>query len=169
MYKEIFSTPLWIKDIDPKKLDLVSHNFKPSWLSETPSSFGEENNKMTQEGMIYLKTQILQCLSDLKIKDCSVFQIWRNIYEDDFQERHMHVKSHFSFSIYEKLSRPQTIFYHPAHDMIYATQVEDYISPYLEPKVKQNQIVIFPSYVEHLVKRSHNSMTISGNIKAIKA
>ena len=148
MYKEIFSTPLWIKDIDPKKLDLVSHNFKPSWLSETPSSFGDENNKMSREGMIYLKTQILQCLSE---------------------ERHMHVKSHFSFSIYEKLSRPQTIFYHPAHDMIYATQVEDYISPYLEPKVKENQIVIFPSYVEHLVKRSHNSMTISGNIKAIKA
>ena len=37
----------------------------------------------------------------------------------------------FSFTIYEKLLKPQTMFYHPAHDMIYATNVNDYIYPLL--------------------------------------
>tara|TARA_R100000773_G_C4219406_1_gene118000 strand:- start:1849 stop:2397 length:549 start_codon:yes stop_codon:yes gene_type:complete len=166
-YKSIFSTPIWIKDINSKKLDLVSTNFKPHFLSNTLSSFSDnpKDNKLTESGMQYLKTILLDCLKDFNINNCNVVQIWRNIYNDDFQERHNHSNSHFSFTIYEKLLKPQTMFYHPAHDMIYATGINNIIYPYCFPKVKQDQIILFPSYLDHMVIRSKNSMTISGNIE----
>tara|TARA_R110000824_G_scaffold53973_2_gene148948 strand:+ start:590 stop:1099 length:510 start_codon:yes stop_codon:yes gene_type:complete len=167
MYQSVFSTPLWVKDINPKKINLVSKKFKKTWLSDTLSSFSQnkEDNVVDTVGGQYLKNKILECLQDFNIKDCAITQIWRNIYKNDFQERHMHANSNFSFTIYEKLKKPQTIFYHPAHDLIYATGIEKYMWPYLTPEVKQNQMILFPSYLEHLVKRSQNSMTISGNIK----
>lgn len=165
-FKSIFSTPIWIKDIDPKKLGLVSTNFRLHFLSNTLSSFSNnpKDNKMTESGMQYLKNILLDCLKDFEINNCNVVQIWRNIYDDDFQERHHHANSNFSFTIYEKLLKPQTMFYHPAHDMIYATKMNDYIYPYCLPEVKQNQIVLFPSYLDHMVLRSKDSQTISGNI-----
>jgi len=166
MYQSVFSTPIWIKDVDPKKLNLVSKNFKKTWLSDTLSSFSQnkDDNLVDSVGGQYLKNKIIECLKDFNINDCAVTQIWRNIYKNDFQERHMHANSCFSFTIYEKLKKPQTIFYHPAHDMIYATGVEKYISHYLTPEVKQNQMIIFPSYLEHMVKKTNNAITISGNI-----
>lgn len=166
MFKNIFETPMWVVDCNPAKIELTSKNFKNHWLSGTPSSFSEdpEDNKMTERGRSYLKQKILNCLEDLSIFDCEIKQIWRNIYNNDFQERHVHVNSHFSFTIYEELKEPQTIFYHPAHDLIYATGVESKICPYYSPEVKKHQMVLFPSYLEHLVKKSVGSMTISGNV-----
>ena len=167
MFKSIFETPIWVVDCDPAKIELTSKNFKNNWLSGTPSSFSQnpEDNVMTQDGTNYLKQKILNCLEDLNIADCEIFQIWRNIYNGDFQERHVHVNSNFSFTVYEELTEPQTIFYHPAHDLIYATGVEEKIIPYYAPEVTKNQMILFPSYLEHLVKKSVGSMTISGNVR----
>ena len=166
-YKSIFSTPIWIKDIDPKKVNLTSTNFKSNFLSGTLSSysFDNTNNKITVAGKEYLESVILDCLKDFKIDKCNLIQIWRNIYNDDFQEKHNHTNSHFSFTIYEKLLKPQTMFYHPAHDMIHAARLNNIIYPYCFPEVKQNQIILFPSYLDHMVVRSKDSMTISGNIE----
>ena len=166
-YKSIFSTPVWIKNIEPEKLNLKSTNFKHHFLSDTLSSYSydDNDNQMTVTGKEYLENIILDCLKDFKIIKCRVVQIWRNIYDDDFQERHHHANSHFSFTIYEKLSKPQTMFYHPAHDMINATGINNIIYPYCFPEVKQNQMILFPSYLDHMVLRSKNSIPISGNIK----
>ena len=36
-----------------------------------------------------------------------------------------------------------------------------------EPKLKQGDIIVFPSYLEHWVRPNSDSMTIAGNIKII--
>ena len=79
MHHKFFETPIWIQNIDPKRLNLVSKNFKPNWLSETPSSFSEneEDNYMDEDGKKYLKEQILFCLQEFGIKDIDIIQIWR--------------------------------------------------------------------------------------------
>jgi|TARA_A100000172_G_C3043236_1_gene111339 hypothetical protein len=166
MYQKIFETPIWIQNIEPQKLNLISTNFKKSWLSETPTSFSEneEDNKMDEDGKKYLKSQVLFCLQDVGINDCEISQIWRNVYNGDFQEKHCHVNSNFSFTIYEKLKTPQTVFEHPAHDMIYATNVDKIFGTVFQPNVKENQMILFPSYLQHMVKKSFESMTISGNV-----
>jgi len=166
MLHQIFPTPLWVKNVNTKKLKLISTNFKKNWLSDTLSSYGGDN-QISRTGYEYLKSKILDCLKDINIKDCKITDIWRNIYDNDFQEKHMHSNSNFSFTIYEKLQKPQTVFIHPAHDLIYATNVNNFLKHYYIPDVKENEMVLFPSYLSHMVKRSHNSITISGNIDII--
>jgi len=48
--------------------------------------------------------------------------------------------------------------------MIYSLGLENYIKPVITPKVVQGDMILFPSYLEHMVKPSKGSMTISGNI-----
>jgi hypothetical protein len=48
--------------------------------------------------------------------------------------------------------------------MIYATKVNKHIDCIFFPQVKQNQMIIFPSYLEHMVKKTNPAITISGNI-----
>ena len=166
MHHKLFETPVWIHNINPKGLNLISKNFSKHWLSETPSSFSQnaDDNVMDEDGTKYLKEQILFCLQEFGIKDIEISQIWRNLYNGDYQEKHCHVNSNFSFTIYEKLESPQTVFQHPAHDLIYATNLDKYILPYILPEVKEGQMVLWPSYLQHMVKKSYNSITISGNV-----
>jgi hypothetical protein len=151
MKYNIFPTPIWVEDIDSSKLELTTEEYKKAWLSGTLSSYLSNNNKMTQKGAKYLKEQIINCLQDFKIYDCKIINVWRNIYDNDFQERHTHPNSSFSFTIYEKLEKPQTV-------------LDPYIDCIFFPQVKQNQMILFPSYLEHMVKKAKNSITISGNI-----
>ena len=67
-YKSIFSTPVWIKNIEPEKLNLKSTNFKHHFLSDTLSSYSydDNDNQMTVTGKEYLENIILDCLKDFK-------------------------------------------------------------------------------------------------------
>jgi len=169
MFHKLFETPVWVKKINPARINLKSKNFQRSFNSDTPTTFGQpQNNEIDKYGTDYLLDNILNCLSDLKIKKIGLIEIWRNIYSNDFQERHMHVKSSFSFTVYEKLKQPQTIFYHPAHDMIYALALEPYITATSLPNCSQGDLVVFPSYLEHSVKRTKDAITISGNVRIIE-
>jgi hypothetical protein len=170
MYQQLFGSPVWVTKIEPQKLFLNSKNFKKHWSSQTLSSFSDnpEDNVFNENGESYLLNKISNCLIDVNVKKIKLIQIWRNIYQNTFQDRHMHVKSHFSFSIYEKIQKPQTVFYHPAYDMIYALGLENYIQPTIQPNVVQGDMVVFPSYLQHMVKNSDQTMTISGNIEIIE-
>lgn len=167
MYQKLFGSPIWVTKVNPKQLNLQSKNFKPNWYSKTLSSFSDnsEDNFMDKQGLDYLLSKATNCLMDVGITKVKLISIWRNIYQNSFQERHMHAKSHFSFTIYEKLTNPQTVFYHPAHDMIYALGLEKYINPVITPNIVEGDMIIFPSYLDHMVQRTENSMTISGNFE----
>jgi hypothetical protein len=166
----LFSTPFWIKQIDCKKISLSSTGFEKNFLSETITSLSisTDKNEISKEGLDYLLQNILECLKEQGITKIKLSNIWRNIYKDSFQETHFHKGAHFSFVAYEQINKPQTIFFNPGADLIQEKNLEDFFSVDYFPKVKTNDLIVFPAYIKHMVKRTDEAMTISGNINIIK-
>jgi len=168
---DLFSIPIFIGDIDLDKVKINNIGFHNQWLSNTQSSHGFKNT-LEKESDEYLCKIINSHLTDsfnylIKVE---ITSIWQNNYENnDFQESHIHAENDFSFVIYKKIKKAKTIFLHPARNLMQAF----YPEPLLEklfpigytPDVGQSQIVIFPSFLEHMVAKINNSVTIAGNIK----
>jgi hypothetical protein len=169
MKLELFSVPLFIGNVDLKKIKLDA-TMGEAYMSKTPSSFNKKNI-LDSESEQYLLSVISELLRE-NYQNFSVrFEdIWRNKYVDnDFQEPHVHTgpKSKFSFILYEKFDlNPHTIFFNPAKYLISATMGDNHfgISQTFTPSVKAGQIIVFPAYVEHMVNRNSDQVTISGNL-----
>ena len=105
-----------------------------------------------------------------KIKQYQHFTVrllntWRNKYlNNDSQEPHYHTGSQFSFIIYEKVNVPHTVFFNPAKYLMDATRTF-FIPTHFKPQMRKGQIIIFPSYIEHMVSKNSDQVTISGNIE----
>ena len=96
----------------------------------------------------------------------NVTKIWINKYEkNDYQGAHIH-GSDFSFIIYYK-GDSNTVFNSPSKNIL---QCFDGLifDVSCEPDLKQGNIIVFPSYLEHWVKPNSNNITIAGNIKITK-
>tara|TARA_R100000406_G_scaffold47687_2_gene32142 strand:- start:981 stop:1490 length:510 start_codon:yes stop_codon:yes gene_type:complete len=169
MRHDIFSTPVWVEKIEPDKIELTSKNFEKKFLSGSLSTLDTtmKNNKITDEGVKYLLDIILKNLSELGVTKISLSNIWRNKYQDDFQDKHFHAGCHFCFVVYEKLKKPQTVFFHPAFDLLSEKKLEEVITSNICPNLEENDIIIFPAYLKHMVKKCRDSITISGNINII--
>jgi hypothetical protein len=170
MKLELFSVPMFIGNIDLKKIKLTAE-MGQAFLSETPSSY-DNKNTLDRESGKYLISIVVELLQE-KYQHFTVNlkSIWRNKYlNNDFQEPHVHTNSTFSFIIYEEVNTPYTIFYNPAKYLIEATQGKDVAvaidgwCKHFKPQVKKGQIIVFPSYIEHMVNRNSEQVTISGNI-----
>ena len=166
MKLELFSVPLFIGNVDLKKIKLDA-TMGEAWVSKTPSSF-KKRNIIDPESEDYLLSVIAELLRE-KYQYFSVgfTEIWRNRYVDnDFQEPHIHAGSKFSFILYEKVITPHTIFYNPAKYLISATlgDNQDCVLQKFIPSVRAGQIIVFPAYVEHMVNRNSDQVTISGNL-----
>tara|TARA_B100000586_G_C19902023_1_gene339546 strand:+ start:96 stop:653 length:558 start_codon:yes stop_codon:yes gene_type:complete len=167
MRYELFSVPFFIGNIDLKKIKLESDIGYPFEISKTPSSFGRKNTVDPESGD-YLVETIIELLKE-KYNNfiITINEIWRNKYLDnDYQEPHTHINTSFSFIIYEEIpTGAYTIFFNPAKYLIQATvgYDENIIPLKFKPDVNKGQIIIFPSYVEHMVNRNSDQVTISGN------
>ena len=62
MKLEIFKTPIYIDNIDCKKINLQNINFKKTWLSETESSFKFKRPKKECGRSNYIDTSIESCI-----------------------------------------------------------------------------------------------------------
>ena len=172
MQLNIFSTPIFINNIDSSKIILNIKNLDPTWDSEVTTSFHDKNCVVEEKSFIYLYSIIGESLSDFintnfKIK---LLNIWQNNYiNNDFQENHIHPSSDFSFVIYKETEESKTIFFSPNNYLMQCFYQNGYLDKYFKtkfiPKLRKDQIIIFPSYLEHMVKKNSNSITISGNIK----
>ncbi len=159
----LFQVPIWKENIDVSKIELKSSNFKPSFLSGVLSSFGGKN-LISKAGSNYLGTKLKEILSeDFEVNKITMHQIWKNVYQNDFQDKHNHAGCHFSFVAYERIEKPQTIFFHPARDLIYASKAETLYKTKDTFNVVQNDLIIFPSYLDHMVSLTKDALTISGN------
>jgi len=173
MKLDLFSVPIFIDDIDSSKININNINFEKTWNSQTYSSFNF-TNIIDNESAHYLLKIIASCISPFfnKSLKIEILNIWENRYEkNDFQDKHMHPQSHFSFIIYKKVEEGKTIFFNPAINLIesyypapYFFDSTNFFELEFMPKCKNNQIVIFPSFLEHMVQKNNNSVTISGNI-----
>ena len=167
---DLFSIPVFIGNIDVNKLKFkTKHKLQKTWLSETDSNFYHEN-MLTDESLEYLLKTIVSILNkEIRAEyNISLLQIWRNVYKHkDYQEEHIHPHSQFSFVIYKKVTSSNTVFM-ASHYFITQYSWNDDDSIYktkFEPQLKNNQIIIFPSFLTHHVKPLSNSETIAGNLK----
>jgi hypothetical protein len=173
MRLDLFSIPIFIDNIDTSKINLTNKNFEKTWNSQTPSSFNFENT-LDEDSFNYLFAIIGKLLSSHFKERCKIelLNIWENRYHNnDFQEKHCHPQAHFSFIIYKEVIEGKTIFFNPAINLIesyypapYFFNKTNFFQLEFLPKCRKDQIVIFPSFLEHMVKRTNNSVTISGNV-----
>ena len=98
-------------------------------------------------------------------------QLWANEYgHKDFQEPHLHGGSDISFVIFKEISNTENglVFYHPAHDLISMNQFWNGELVDIEKihlcTAQVGQMVIFPSFIRHMVKATDiKRVTYSGN------
>tara|TARA_R110000744_G_scaffold269950_1_gene383236 strand:+ start:97 stop:633 length:537 start_codon:yes stop_codon:yes gene_type:complete len=168
----LFEINIYIDNIDCSKINLQNENFKKNWPSQTQSSHSFQN-KLDDDSQFYLINKIGILLKNQILKDfkISITSIWQNDYiKNDFQEKHIHPHSHFSFIIYKKVDESKTVFFNPAEKLIQSFYPEDLINKTnffkldFQTKCRENQMVLFPSFLEHMVKKNSNCSTISGNI-----
>jgi|TARA_R100000426_G_C4763342_1_gene88015 hypothetical protein len=170
---DLFSVPIFIGDIDCNKINLQNKGFKKTFLSDTVSSH-DFFNELDDESKQYLLTVIANLIKNNFFRSHKIIlqSIWQNNYEEgDFQEKHIHQRSHFSFIIYKQIDESKTIFYNPAfypitsfYDSSFLTHTNFFKTDF-KPMCKTNQIIVFPSFLEHMVrKNTKKSITISGNV-----
>ena len=169
MKLDLFSIPIYIGDIDCDKIKIDHKGWRKNWLSETKTSHSF-SNEVEKDSAHYLLQTIAKLIKDdfnfdANLRLCSV---WENHYKDnDFQEPHIHANSHLSFIIYKKVEESRTVFIHPYSNMLetfYGMMPVKSFERIYEPKCKSNQIVVFPSCLQHMVKKMSNSITIAGNL-----
>lgn len=131
------------------------------WNCLVHSSFeNQENGKIPEELLDIIREKIREFLEDcpdeLKIRGTYILNdIWYNIYDKHhFQEPHDHGESLFSGCYYLKLNKNvhyQTTFYNPNFNLDYSKLEEN---PYFcfTPECKEDDIIIFPSYLKHGTK-----------------
>ena len=163
MRYELFSVTIFIGNIDLKKIKLTS-KMGEAFLSKTPSSFGSKND-LDPDSAQYIISVIVELLKEkYQYFTVSLETVWRNKYvNNDFQDPHVHSTSQFSFIIYEEVNTPHTIFFNPAKYLIEATNCT-FVPREFKPQVRKGQIIVFPSYLEHMVNKNSDQVTISGNI-----
>ena len=171
---DLFSVPFWVINIDINKIKLNNLNFEKTWLSETLSSHNF-NNKLEKDSEKYLLTQINNLIGQTIKPPYKIIlkSIWENQYgENDFQEKHEHAGSHFSFVIYKKIKESNTIFMNPVLNLLESYYEDsilfDFFSKQFKPSCREGQMIIFPSFISHMVLKHSNSVTIAGNIKIEK-
>lgn len=172
---KLFSTPIWIGNIDANKINFIEKEIKQSFLSGVKSSHTDFNKEINKESINYLYETIINIMNaENKLPDCSIqlTHIWSNHYEtSDFQENHIHAGSDLSFIIYKKVDESKTIFVNPSSKMLEVyywdcPKKAAFFGPnFFKPECRENQIVIFPSYLEHFVRRSNGAVTVAGNLR----
>jgi hypothetical protein len=165
----LFSIPIHVTNIDVNKITLISEEFRKEWVSNTNSSYGFKN-KLKSDSYDYLMQTICELLSGhVKGKtELELQNIWENRYEDnDFQENHIHTGSHFSFIIYVKGKESKTTFFAPHKYLIEAFYDNQFYPNSYESECRPGQIIVFPSFLEHMVRKNSDTVTYAGNIKMI--
>ena len=172
MKLNLFSIPIYISNIDLDKIKLKNIKVKRQWLSGTESSH-DCRNEITEDTRAHILQTIIKLLNyDIhKPYELVLSSIWQNNYKNnDYQERHAHPGSHFSFIIYKKVKQSNTVFFNPFLQLMESYYRKTHvvktvlIDSTFKVECREGQIVVFPSFLEHMVLKHNNSVTISGNI-----
>jgi len=169
----IFSIPIWIGNIDANNIKIKETEVKKTFGSEVKTSILSSNNmSIDKNSLSYLYNTIVRILDkeNLPSYQLTLQNIWENYYEEsDFQENHIHARSDLSFIIYKKVNESNTVFVSPSAkmlDIFYSCKSKNtfFGPPSFKPECRENQIIIFPSFLEHYVKKTSNAITIAGNL-----
>ena len=169
--KSLFPNLIAIKNLDLSNLKIIGKKFKKTFESKIKTTL-KGNTLFDKNSINYLNIQLTETLSYLLKSYCKNFvfnvnDIWINRYDKkDYQGSHVH-PSDFSFIIYYKVNKSHTVFNSPVKNILESVDSSIFFKDY-EPNLKQGDIIVFPSYLEHWVKPNSNNITVAGNIKIIE-
>ena len=169
---ELFSIPIWIGNIDSSRIKIQDKNIGESFKSKINTSINGQNI-IDEDSLNYLYEVISKLLKKnvLPRYKLQLEHIWTNYYKDsDYQENHAHAGAHLSFIIYKKIEQSNVVFVNPNSVVLdsYYNGDDDKIAFFggttFKPQCRENQIILFPSYLEHFVKRTNDAVSIAGNL-----
>ncbi len=172
--EHLFPSVIAIKNLNLSNLKIIGKKFKKTFESDIKTTL-DSDTLFNVQSMNYLNVELTTILSYLLKNKCKNFifkliNIWINKYEtNDYQGSHVH-PGDYSFIIYYKSKKSYTVFNSPAKNTIERTPelIPNLFYRDWEPDLKQGDIIVFPSHLEHWVKPNSNAITIAGNIKIIK-
>ena len=167
MKKEIFAIPVFEDKVDLDKINIPEMVTEPTWDAGGPSTFAKK--MVLDNGTIeHLSGIINQNLYDGNLLGANpkFGHIWYNRYDKHhYQDAHIHPNCQWSFIIYIDL-RPKTSFLNPSMGMIQnqmGNNLEAFPLDY-KPDLEPGSIIIFPSFLMHMVNSGNEGTTVSGNI-----
>ena len=169
MKKELFGIPIFEDEVDLEKIVLPDAELENTWDSGTPTTFGTQKvDDVPQETWKYLSEVVER---NLYYGECMganprFGHIWKNVYcKHDYQDVHIHPNCQWSFVIYVD-TYSKTSFLNPSMKDIQnqiGNQVVQFPLDY-KPNLGPGSIIIFPSFLMHMVNNGVGGTTISGNI-----
>ena len=163
---DLFNVSAFWGDIDPQKIIFKNSEVRYKFFSKTKTLRGS----LTPASERYLVDTVVDILKPhtpaIQVKLNSV---WENIYsKGDFEDTHIHPHSHMSFIVYKK-GMVNTVLYAPyryLHELTLRTSPIGKLYPwYAIPQLKIGQILLFPSFLEHMVRKVEvDSGTLSGDL-----
>lgn len=171
MIDNLFSVPVYKAPFDTSKIDL-DYELDRKWQSKTLTSYNNKNNLSPKSKEYLIENLHLYTNSIIeKSHKIDLIEIWINKYSyKDYQETHLHPFSDFSFTIFVKVPENSSdfVFYHPAIDNFYRyDKLGNNFFGTIKPVVNENLILVWPSYLKHMVTQHNNKkkerITISGN------
>ena len=167
MKKEIFAIPIFEDKVDLDKINLPEVETEPTWDAGVPSSFSKEL-EIPEETYKHLSEIINTNLYEGNLLGANpkFGHIWYNRYnKHHYQDAHIHPRCQWSFIIYVDL-HAKTSFLNPSMPLIQnqlGNQLADFPLDY-KPDLGPGSIIIFPSFLMHMVNSGNEGTTISGNI-----
>jgi hypothetical protein len=166
----LFPNFIATKNLDLSKLNITGKKFNKTFESNIKTTL-KGSTLFDIKSMNYLNVHLTDLLSSLLKHICLNFvfrleAIWINKYDKkDYQGSHVH-PGDYSFIIYYKTDKSYTVFNSPVKSLLEFGDNKIFNKDY-QTKLKQGDIIMFPSYLEHWVRPNTNNITISGNIKII--
>ena len=169
MRKDLFAIPIFEDTVDLSKINIESSEYGSTWDSQVQTSFGTEH-KIEPETWEHLNEVISRNINQINCsyENARIDGIWKNVYtKTDYQDPHIHPHSQWSFIIYETVPKSKTLFFNPSmkdiQNQISGGGILDFALDY-KPNLDTGSIIIFPSFLMHMVAHGSEGSTISGNV-----
>lgn len=174
---DLFPIPLYIGKVKEHEQikeivckNIVDFGTPKSWNCSVNSSFGQPNSWLYDIASLY-QDNYQEYFSSVNVTaNVRVHDIWYNHYTiNQFQEKHHHLPCDISCIHYIKLHPNHfgTTFVNPCSLLNSSNKLLSLKSPHVyTPYVEEGDIIIFPSYMEHFVKKQEideERITISWN------
>ncbi len=169
MKKLIFGIPIFEDEVDLDKIILPDVELEGTWDANIPTTFGKQDPKdVPRETWEYLSEVIDRNLYPGECMGANhrFGHIWKNVYDKHhYQDVHIHPNCQWSFVIYvDRVSR--TSFLNPSIKDI-QNQIGQGVLQFpldYKPNLGPGSIIIFPSFLFHMVNSGVEGTTISGNV-----
>ena len=167
MKKEIFAIPIFEDKVDLDKIKLPEVEVEPTWDSGVPTTFSKKLD-VPEETIEHLSGIVNKNLYDGNLLGMNpkFGHMWYNRYDKHhYQDAHIHPRTQWSFIIYVDL-HAKTSFLNPSIGLIQnqlGNCLEEFPLDY-KPDLGPGSIIIFPSFLMHMVNNGVGGTTISGNI-----